>query len=413
MRQLFRIFFMEIKKGQKELPYALAASLLFLVILGAVFYSASRILYQQEDISKADVAIVSNDTNDEYLDLAINFIKHMDSVSVALNFVRMSEEEALEAMEEKDIIAILFLPDNLINGILSGNNEPIRVAFSTEDAFHCVYLMEITRAGGRLLSSAQADIYATGELFRSYGATDYLSTAFDDINNFNLNYALKRNRLFDESETSLNGSTSTTLFFAVSGILLGLMFLTSAFPAMLRRENKEFYQILFSSNVPSSLYMLARVLSFSFLLLVLQVAYLFILSLIPIMKESDFLCISWNLKTIMVLFLNSLFLSCFAHLCFLISQDISGGILTIYCCSSILIFCSGCIIPAVFFPAGLQRIAGVLPTTYLHSNLLQILGNSDYTIREGIYYGPVFLYIAILLSLCILIFHYRRRTYKV
>lgn len=398
----------EIKKGIRELPYALLGMFALCLILGTVAFCAARLLYQQEDLSRSDVAIVTNDMEDDYLQLALNLISNMDSTSLTMDFHLMTDQEARLALQKHQVIAVLFLPEQLITGILYGTNPPIHVLFSTNDALSSVFLTEMTLSGARLLSCAQAAIYAAGEIHTALDMQNALSDAYDKINRTNLNYALNREKLFIEDATSLQGTRSTAIYYAAAGILLVLLFITTAFTAMLRRESRDFYQLLFSRNISSIQYLLARICSLALFFFVLQILFYLIASSIPALKEIEGLILRPRriLQSNYLIFflINSLFLATYANMIFLAAKDVSSGILISYCISSLMAFCSGCIIPAAFFPVSLQKISSYLPAYHMHRGLIALLEGSPITLS-----APALIYPAIFFLFSMIIFCYRRR----
>ncbi len=408
MIQFMKCCFAELKKGIKELPYALLGMFALCLILGTVAFCAARLLYQKEELSRSDVAIVTTDTEDAYLQLAMNLIGNMDSTSLAMDFHIMSDQEAYSALQKREVIAVLFLPEQLLSGILYGTNPPIRVLFSSNDTLSSVFLTETTLAGARLLSGAQAAIYAAGEIHNALGMQDALSEAYDKINRTNLNYALNREQLFIEDATALQGTSSTAIFYAAAGVLLVLLFITTAFTAMLRRESRDYYQLLFSRNVSSIQYLLAKVCSFTLLFFVLQLLFYLIASSVPALREIEGLLLRprkiFQSNYLIFFLLNSLFLATYANMIFLASKDVSSGILISYSISSLLAFGSGCIIPAAFFPVSLQKISSYLPAYHIHRGLIDLLEGSPVTLS-----APALIYPVIFFLFCIIIFHCRRR----
>lgn len=398
----------ELKKGIKELPYALLGMSALCLILGTVAFCAAKLLYQQEELSRSDVAIVTADTEDAYLQLALGLVGSMDSASLTMDFHIMTEPEARSALQKRQVTAVLFLPEQLIDGILYGTNPPIHVLFATQDALSSVFLTEMTLAGARLLSGAQAAIYAAGEIHTALGMQDELSDACDKINRKNLNYALNREKLFAEDATSLQGTNSTAIYYAAAGILLVLLFITTAFTAMLRRESRDYYQLLFSRNISSIQYLLARICSFALFFFLLQILFYLIASFIPALDKIEGLLLRpkniFRNNCLLFFLTNSFFLAAYANMIFLTAKDVSGGILISYSVSSLMAFCSGCIIPAAFFPVSLQKISSYLPAYYLHRGLIELLEGSRITIS-----APALIYPALFFLFCMIIFNYRRR----
>lgn len=405
MYLILKCCYVELKKGIKELPYALLGTVVFVLILSTFAFCAAKILYSPEDITQSAVAVVTNDIEDSYLNLAMNLVSNMESTSLTLDFQIMSEEDALAALQKRQVIAILYLPDQLINGILYGTNPPIRVLLASDDSLSSVFLTEITLAGARLLSGAQADIYAAGEIYTALGRQEALSDAYNTINRFNLNYALNRDKLFVTDSTSLDGTSRTEVFYISTGILLLLLFLTTSFTAMLRREDKDFYRLLFSRNISSLQYLIAKVITFALFFFCIQLVFYMIALWLPVANQADFLRLRFNGSLMVFFILNSLFLSSYANLVFMITKDVPGGIIFSYCLSSLMVFCSGCIIPTAFFPRGIQKITGFFPTIYMHRGLSAMLEGKTITLIT-----PYLCYPVICFILCYLVFCYRRRA---
>lgn len=411
MSAFIKCCFAELKKGIKELPYVLLGMLVLCLILGTAAFCAAKLLYQQEDLSRSDVAVVTNDMEDSYLQFALKLINSMDSTSLTMDFHVMSDQEARRALQKGRVIAVLFLPDQLINGILYGTNPPIEVLFSTNDALSSVFLTETTLAGARLLSCAQAAIYAAGEIHTALGKQDALSDAYDTINRTNLNYALNRENLFTEDATTLQGTSSTAVYYAAAGVLLVLLFMTTTFTAMLRRESRDYYQLLFSRNISSFQYLLARVCSLALFFFLLQIVFYLTASLIPAIQEIEGLVLRprriFQSSLMLFFFSNAFFLSAYANMIFLAAKDVSGGILITYSVSSLMALCSGCIIPAAFFPSPLQKISAYLPAYYMHKGLIELLEGHKIT-----YTATALLYPLICFLLCMIIFCCRRRYHR-
>ena len=87
------LFRLEIKKFIRMLPVILAETILFGLLLLVFGLWASKGLYGNKAVSQIRIGIVS-DTDDRITDRIVRFVSSMDSVSDAVSFVRLSEEEA-------------------------------------------------------------------------------------------------------------------------------------------------------------------------------------------------------------------------------------------------------------------------------------------------------------------------------
>ncbi|MBO6208302.1 MAG: ABC transporter permease [Lachnospiraceae bacterium] len=366
MRIYLRLFRLELKKNLRMLPFVFLSAVAAALFLSLFIRLLSNSLYEEGSLARATVALVTSDAEDEYMQMALRYLTNMNSTSLALDFEIMEKEKAMRALQKHDVIAVMLFPDDVVNGIMWGRNDPIEIRFSDTDALSSVFLSELTRSGALMLSAAQADTYSATDLYYALGAQDSLYDAYNDIDMMNFSYVLSREKLFTASET-----LPVFLSYIASALLLFLFFSSTAFAPALRMEDRAFTDLLFSGKALSAGYLAVRFLANWLVMFLFSAVCCIAASLVP---ELPFdLSVSVDAQTLLQLLLISGVLSAFALFLHQASGSAPVSVLLQLTLSVGMLFCSGGILPAAFLPSGLLRVGTLLPTAPLSTDLLQLL----------------------------------------
>ena len=111
-----------------------------------------------------------------------------------------------------EVTAVITIPADTIDSILSGENIPVTVSFSNTDSLPQALLAELIRSGVSLLASAQSAIYTTADLYEKYSLSMELGSVFDLLNTRNLKLALLRENLFTGQNVSMTGPVRLSVF---------------------------------------------------------------------------------------------------------------------------------------------------------------------------------------------------------
>ena len=366
---LFKLLRTELKLNLRCLPTLLAGFVLFGALFSLIALTLSRTLYKSETPVRATVAVVSTG-DQEYLDTALRYISGLESASFALDFVEMKEEEAYSALEAESIIAIMLLPPDAINSILYGYNDPIRIVFSPKSSLTSVFLSELSRAGMRLLSAAQASTYTASRLFREADLGPELSAAYYEIDMLNFNHVLNREKLFVSEDT-----LPVFLSYLASGLVLLLAFAHICYAPALKRERSSFYSLLFASKASPVMYLgvkaaVCSLTYFCFLLLLLIAG--------PYLAgKTETADIVISPGAVALVFLSSFILACLALLLHQLFSD-AAAVMAQIICALLMLFAGGGLIPAAFLPAGLLKAGSLLPAPLLWQEYLKLLTGEKY-----------------------------------
>ncbi|MDD3205350.1 MAG: ABC transporter permease [Lachnospiraceae bacterium] len=366
----FSFIGMELKKLFHALPKFLIGAIVLTLFISTVAFCGIKLLYPSDVPTTVQIDLVTADTSDASR-LAVNFISQMQSTKSMFTFQFADEEKAYQDLHTGKAAAVMLLPTNMVESIIDGTNKPVQVIFADTSALSTLLLQELTSAGGQLLSSAQAGIYTITDLYIANNLTEYLQASYDSINRTNLSYALARDQIFQRKSTSATGKLSVTAYYVCSAALLFLLLFGAACSFHLSAEPLSFCQKLKSMQIPNALVILVQwfVTFLSYLFITVLVLFLFYM-VDGFLLPNDLGFPAFSISRIFVLLFLLIFISIFVVCIYRLTPNASTGILLLFVLSLLLLFLSGCFIPAAFFPDSLRTLSACLPTTYMQ----QLLG---------------------------------------
>ena len=107
MRIYLRLFRLELKKNLRMLPFVFLSAVAAALFLSLFIRLLSNSLYEEGSLARATVALVTNDAEDENMQLALRYITNMSSTSLALDYEVMEEDKALRALQKHDVIKLI------------------------------------------------------------------------------------------------------------------------------------------------------------------------------------------------------------------------------------------------------------------------------------------------------------------
>lgn len=235
-RMLFRV---EIKKYIMMLPVILAETVLAGALLLGIGFCASKAVYGEKAVSEIRVGIVTQD-DDSLTELLIRFVASMDSIKDTVSFVRLSGEEAGEELSGGRLSAAVLVPEGIVDSVNSGENTPatILLAGGYSKAETEVF-RQFADAGARLLTVAQAGIYAADAFCIEEGHPEKIPQAEDYLNRKYLDYAMGRSGFFKEVEVSAAPGMSMAEYYGISLLLAFLSFAGISFGKCMRIQAGE------------------------------------------------------------------------------------------------------------------------------------------------------------------------------
>ncbi len=228
-------FWLNVKKFIKLLPAIVAETVLFGLLLLGVGAYASKAVYGEKAIGEIRVGIVS-EGEDKMTDMLLKFVESMDSVRDTVSFVRLSEEEARQGIADEELYAAVVIREGMVDSIISGENVPVTVLLGRAETD---IFVQFTKAGAKLLTTAQAGIYAADAFCVESGWEEGIPWTENYLNEAYLKIALERTSLFKEKEVRAVSGVGLGDYYGISLLLAFLSFAGLAFGRYMQTESGE------------------------------------------------------------------------------------------------------------------------------------------------------------------------------
>lgn len=305
--------------------------------------------------------------------LAVAYVENMESVKSLCSLEPVTEEEGIQLVESGELAALVVLPADVINEILSGNNAPAKLYVHQSStgmggglsAIGSMLFEELAEAGIGMLELAQAQIYAVSEVMNAFQVSydsDTLQEMYDEINKFNLSIAANRETLFRTESVSVTGNDTFAVYYAsavltiyamLAGLFLGSYCKRSAVQQTMaaKRIGVSFVKQLADRCLAGSLLML------------LMLALPFLLLLIP--GVNGLLSVEITFGGIICLLLITIFMMVYNMLFFQIVEKQESALVIIGLSAVLQAYLSGCLIPSALLPNAVSAVGAVLPAALI------------------------------------------------
>ena len=374
MRQRVQYLYVEVKKTIRMFPRMLLQAILLMILIGAIAFCGVKSMEQEPLAVHVDIGVVVREDN-RMTRMTLNYVENMESVSQLCRFVQVPEEEGLDMLEEGDLAALVVLPEQLVEGIMNGQNPSVDVIFPENARLEAMLFRELTESGSGLLRVAQAQIYGAVDTVGEYGLTEQLSVMEADIDSYNLAFALDRLAMFDEEKVSATGRMSVLQYYVASGVILFLMFLGMAAYPVMQRESAAFRSQLMRQGVGAPWQFFCRwfcgFMCIGMLAFVIWMVFQVMGLLAPEMKEQlTSALVSGRNHAAMgvrmgVVLLIIMTVTTLIYMIYSLAGSRTAGILLIFLVSVLMVYLSGGFVPSVLMPQTMQTVGEVLPTSYL------------------------------------------------
>lgn len=379
MRQRVQYLYVEMKKTIGMFPRMLLWAILLMVLIGMIAFCGTKGMEREPLAAAVDIGVVVQEEN-ALTRMALGYIENLESVSEICHFVRLSEEAGFRKLEQQEVAALIVLPEQLIEGIMNGDNPVVDVFFPKNAGLVTLLLRELTEAGAGLLRVAQAQIYGAYDVAAEYGLKEQLSVMEAEIDSYNLAFALDRLAIYDSKEVAATGQMSVLQYYLVSGVVLFLLLMGMAVYPVMRQEPKAFCDQLKRQGTGCVWQCFCRWLCGFLCMGLFVIAAWALLTTIRVIVPSASAKISAALGGrgggypagiwCIVFFVILVTVSALIYLAYSVSGSRTGSILLIFLLSVIMVYLSGGLVPSMFMPRVMQQIGNLLPTTYL----IQALG---------------------------------------
>ena len=349
---LLRYIKLEFKRILKAFPKMLLGATFLALIIGALAYGSSKLLYANEKHDKVKIAMVIEDDS-SLISMATTLLQSSESISYVANFVRVNPSTADKLIDGEDFIASITIPEGFINGLMNGKHVSINVEFSKNMHAFTGIFKELSLTATKTMVSTQAGIYAQSDFYRAHNKSDSLSDANEDLNKKYLGFIFSRDSIFDSVIVSATGNVRMLTYYLAGGLVLFFMMFSMAFSSFVMNDGIILKNKLFSSKIGIYGYYLSKILVIFSMYYVIYI----LISIIGLLLNVNIFRIGaiiipvlLCLATIMVLF-------------FEIAPNKLTAIILIFVFSTASAILSGCLIPVSYLPKTLGVIGSLLPST--------------------------------------------------
>lgn len=291
------------------------------------------------------------------------YVNGMEDVSQYCRVEAMDRDDALTALAEGRVTAVLDLPEGFVRGVQSGENPAVRVIVDGSRPLESLLTLWVGQSAADLLAAAQAGIYGVLDL---YDADPPPGLTRDrvvmDINLKYVQWTLNRQTLFKTRQLLPTDTLPIALHYRLS--LLGYLVLSAApLFAWIWQEPwlSGLRRLRYAGRSPAWTFFAGLTACWGMAAAVLFAA----LKLLAELPAAGALAAAVTA---------AFFFAAYAAACALLTQTAAGcGGLGFFLSLGALALCGG-IVPPVLLPEAVRRLSGLSPITWLRALAAQALG---------------------------------------
>lgn len=354
---------------RKELKQILSNKLFvitWIVILAVLTLFMCKTPSKEKTKVSGAVIGISNSDDSKYSQILIDFIVNSDEFAKLVTVVTGSKEEINEQFYDGKLDAYLEIPDKFIANIIDINSLPVVVKISDKDTVTAVLVTNILDSYQKYILAIQLNVTGLNDCLRVSG----MSQAKTIIPCFKITYSLvtnvfEKDKYVKEVVLTDYKNTSIVKYFRYAALTIVIMYgsLFAGVEILKEKNYSVLNRYLISGN---------SILKFICSKVIFYSIALYMLVLVPDVISTIYTKDIFNYR-LMFLFLLYIItcVSMSVFLCFLTGQlntyIFAGNML--YIVSTIL---GGGIIPIMYLPEKMVKIAGVTPTRLFIKNFIAV-----------------------------------------
>lgn len=337
-------------------PWLLAGlALLCLVLPLCIAPAAETVLSEGVAFDGMHLAITGPE-GDPVPELVAQLLPGMEDVSRYCQVSAMGYDEALEALEEEQVTAVLVLPAGFIDGVLTGANPSVELIVPADKPLESLLTLWVGQSASDLLAAVQSSIYAVLEIY-SQSPMEGLSYS-DVVGGINLRFiswTLNRQDMFRVQQIAVTEQLPVGLHYGLSLLAYLLLaaapFLKSIYEGSWIRSQR---RLLAAGRRPMALWLAALIAGW--------------VVLFPVTAAALLLNLQGNAVLVLaVAALGSLFCCAFAGLCCMVSASTASCGVVSFLGALVFLTAGGGVLPPVMLPKTLRALIGYSPVTWLRN----------------------------------------------
>lgn len=365
-------FSLQWKRVAKVLPIVLLITIVLFVGIATVMTG----MLKAGETDKKNIKLrigVTGDTDSVILQLAMSAFKNLDESRYTVLFVEMTEEEAIQRLDEGTISAYLILPEDFVEKAMSGVMEPMYYVTTTgANDVVTMFKNELTTLITDVVVSSQKGSFGLEEALYDNNIVDESGL----VDALAMKYAaaiLRRAEVIALQELSIVNDVTTGDMYLCSLTVLFLMLLGLPFVVVYARRDRALNVLLLSRGVSNVRQLFNEWLP-HFLSLVCLAAVVFV-PVLTMTGTTDnkvmLLLTSEEWLRFVMLFVPVLAMaSAFNLFVFELGGNIVSATLLHFFSTLCMCYVSGCFYPVYTFPRVIQAIEQFMPSGMARDTLL-------------------------------------------
>lgn len=363
MQRIKTWFQTEYKRAWMILPKIMVKSIIITLVMGVLLHGLTSWLEmrQKEEQSRLRIGYVAEE--DMLTKLLVSYVAGMDSLDKWCRFVSVTEEEGREELQEGKLAALLILPENVVDEILTGSNAPATLLLPTQSSALGIVFEELADAGIRMLSFAQGEIYTVYELANILELDkEQLQYVCDAINAYNIELFMNREAWFYTQKVSVTENEEMVVYYASAFVSFWLLLGGVLFGSYIKHSEQEQLLMWKRLGVSPMIQTTGRTLVTA-MLLIMMVLPLVGLWILPWLRDRLIPVFTW--QSVLVMLLSAICIAAYDILLYQMSEQHRTAIVVIVLLAVVQGYVSGYLVPTVLLPQVVQELAVFLPASYI------------------------------------------------
>ena len=380
-------FVTEWKRAVAQLPVLLKRLVIFViacVVLMGLTVFGTRQIWSGNNTQKTTVRIGYVAPEDMLTKLAVSYVEQLESVKSWCSLEKTTVDKGMALLENGALTALLILPDDLVNEILTGSNAPVTVYLpESVDASitNSKVFEELANAGVGMLQTAQAEIYAAETLAGEADVKNLLEEMYYDINRFNLSIALTRESLWENISLSVTGNHTYAVYYGSAFFAIYLLVAALFIGNFCKRNHLQQFMAWRRLGVPFA-WQLASQWSALLLLMALVGVLPFCLLLYP--PFAELLSVVFTPQMAVAVFFVLALSAMYALMVYQYVGEHQRAVLVLGLLALAQGYAAGCIIPSVLLPQGIAAVGAFVPAAYIKAAFTMLFTGSTQNFSEVI-----------------------------
>ncbi len=348
MNHIIRLIKLNLIQLRRRICFLIALSAVFGLLGFLLAQGVSDNLEREEILTVLNIGLVGSEKD---INEIIKYADALEGLNEYCQFIYYSYEDASSALERKELVAFVELPDDFLLSITNGENDSATLHLNSTQAGESMITLYFTQRATDLLATAQGAVYAILDTLREQNI--YREHPIFESNVHFITFLLTRDVMYE-----------TEVIHATDAVPLELHYLQTLIGFILFMSGVIFYPIL--SKNESQWRLRLKTIGITPILWEIGVLSTLFLCFFPLLLATLLICGTFSIGGLLSLLI---FIPGFLY----ITSTYSTSESMTSCCSflliGVMIFLAGGIIPPVLMPSVLKSLMPYNPFTYVYQSM--------------------------------------------